>query len=75
MGDVLRQTIDSARTDDSFRRELGESFGISAEISIFDESNNSLDLIKKAERYKGEISSILDGFSLNLMFHAASVYP
>jgi adenylate kinase family enzyme len=59
MGDVLRQTIDAARTDNSFRRQLGDSFGISSAISIFDASYNPSDLIKKAQKYEGEISSLL----------------
>ena len=58
MGEVLRQTIDAARTDDSFRRRLGDSCGISAEISIFDESYNPSDLVKKAQRYEGELNRL-----------------
>ena len=55
MGDVLRRTIRAARADDRFRRRLGEEFGISADVSIFDPGRNPRELIDKVRRYEGRV--------------------
>ncbi|MEE2754700.1 MAG: nucleoside monophosphate kinase [Candidatus Latescibacterota bacterium] len=55
MGDVLRQTIERASTDEAFRDRLGREFGIRSDVSIFDVRHNPIDLMDKARRYEDQI--------------------
>ena len=60
MGDVLRRTIASAEEDDRFRGLLGERFGISSAISVFDREHNAPDLVDKADRYREDIPKFVN---------------
>lgn len=57
MGEILRITIKKAKEDEDFRHKLDLEYNISNSISIFDENNNKVEVINKAESYKDEIIS------------------
>lgn len=55
MGNILRMTIDRARSDQTFKEKLSTDYGISYHISIFDEKMNKDEHVLKAEKYKKEL--------------------
>jgi len=55
MGDILRNTIEKARNDQSFREKLSNDYHISDEISIFDSEHNGETIYPKAQKYKNDL--------------------
>lgn len=59
MGDILRNTVQKARQDRSFRHRLAEEYQISYRISIFEPDSNKPDIIDKATQYREELIKTL----------------
>lgn len=57
MGDILRKTINKAKTEESFKASLSEKYNISSEISILDPLKNTPEIIKKAENHFHEAAA------------------
>jgi adenylate kinase family enzyme len=58
IGDILRETIDSAKNDETTRKMLANECGISDTISILDPDQNAPELIDKVNRYLSEDDSL-----------------
>ena len=51
MGQILRSTIERAKSDSAFRRRLADAYDLSGEASIFDCLDTTEDLTRKVRRY------------------------
>jgi adenylate kinase family enzyme len=61
MGDILRRTIRKAREDEDFRDRLATTYNISDKISVFEETENSVENVSKAIKYKKELMLFCQG--------------
>lgn len=52
MGELLRSTVQSARTDAGFRERLGSQYGISDEVPVLTAPGSTPDLIDKVKRHE-----------------------
>ncbi len=59
MGDILRNTVQKARQERSFRHRLAEEYHISNRTSIFEPEENKPDIMEKALLYKAELIKTL----------------
>lgn len=57
MGDALRRTILSARTDAEFRARMGEDYGIHPDRCIYDPEFSDAAQVAKARHYEAELYS------------------
>lgn len=55
MGGILRMTINKARTDENFRNRLSTEYKINDKISIFENAQNTKELIYKAKKHEEEL--------------------
>lgn len=55
MGDILRMTIKKARIDENFRNRLSTEYKINDKISIFENAQNTKELIFKAKKHEEEL--------------------
>jgi adenylate kinase family enzyme len=69
MGDILRNTVQKARQDQSFRHRLAEEYQISDGISIFERDSNKPEITDKAMQYREDLIKTLhlkDSFASQL---------
>ncbi|MBI9014660.1 MAG: nucleoside monophosphate kinase [Clostridiales bacterium] len=57
MGDILRNTIEKARNNQSFKEKLSNDYHISDEISILDCEHNALDVFPKVKKYESDLKT------------------
>jgi adenylate kinase family enzyme len=60
MGEILRRTVLKAKEEEQFKRKLGLEYGISEDVSIFDEKLNRLEIVNKSKGYIEELSQFLN---------------
>ncbi|HEY5562172.1 MAG TPA: nucleoside monophosphate kinase [Clostridiaceae bacterium] len=66
MGDILRQTIEEAKINESFKKDLAIKYNISYKISIFDPDYNNKEDIQKARLHEEDVISYLSLKSNNI---------